>query len=71
MTTRGFSTTLIHEGEGKTDPPAPLTTPIYETTTFIFDNAEQIREYNEGSRSKFLYSRYENCLLYTSPSPRD
>jgi cystathionine beta-lyase/cystathionine gamma-synthase len=60
VTTRGFSTTLIHQGEGKTDSPAPLTTPIYETTTFVFDNADQIRKYNEGSRSKFLYSRYEN-----------
>jgi cystathionine beta-lyase/cystathionine gamma-synthase len=60
VTTRGFSTTLIHQGEGQTDSPAPLTTPIYETTTFIFDNAEQIRQYNEGSRTKFLYSRYEN-----------
>jgi cystathionine beta-lyase/cystathionine gamma-synthase len=60
MTTRGFSTTLIHEGEGRIDRPAPLTTPIYETTTFVFDNAEQIRQYNAGARGRFLYSRYEN-----------
>ena len=60
MSTTGFSTTLIHQGEGKTETPASLTTPIYETTTFIFDNADQIRRYNEGDRSKFLYSRYEN-----------
>src|SRR5688572_15713277 len=60
MTTRGFSTTLIHQGEGKSEAPTPLTTPIYETTTFIFDNANQIREYNEGARVRFLYSRYEN-----------
>ena len=60
MTTRGFSTTLIRQGEGPADAPTPLTTPIYETTTFIFDNANQIREYNEGARARFLYSRYEN-----------
>jgi cystathionine beta-lyase/cystathionine gamma-synthase len=60
MTTRGFSTTLIHQGEGKQDRPAPLTTPIYETTTFIFDNADQIRRYNERASTRFLYSRYEN-----------
>jgi cystathionine beta-lyase/cystathionine gamma-synthase len=56
----GFSTRLIHQGEGKTEAPAPLTTPIYETTTFLFDNAQQIRDYNEGARARFLYSRYEN-----------
>jgi cystathionine beta-lyase/cystathionine gamma-synthase len=38
----------------------PLTTPIYETTTFVFDNAEEVRAYNEGRSSKYLYSRYTN-----------
>jgi len=37
-----------------------LTTPIYETTTFVFDNAEEVRAYNEGRSSKYLYSRYTN-----------
>jgi cystathionine beta-lyase/cystathionine gamma-synthase len=38
----------------------PLTTPIYETTTYTFASAEEVREYNEGKSDKFLYSRYEN-----------
>ena len=38
----------------------PLTTPIYETTTFVFDNAQQVREYNEGRSDKYLYTRYGN-----------
>ena len=38
----------------------PLTTPIYETTTFVFDNAEEVRDYNEGRSPKYLYSRYGN-----------
>jgi len=42
------------------DPAAPLTVPIYETTTFVFESAEQVRQYNEGKLQKFLYSRYEN-----------
>jgi cystathionine beta-lyase/cystathionine gamma-synthase len=37
-----------------------LTTPIYETTTFVFESAEQVRRYNEGGSGRFLYSRYEN-----------
>ncbi|HSL21428.1 MAG TPA: aminotransferase class I/II-fold pyridoxal phosphate-dependent enzyme [Vicinamibacterales bacterium] len=43
-----------------TDPAAPLTVPIYETTTFVFESAEQVRQYAEGKTEKFLYSRYEN-----------
>src|SRR5919108_4720461 len=60
---KGFSTTLIHRGEGKTEPAASLTTPIYETTTFVFESAEAVRRYNEGKSSRFLYSRYENPTI--------
>ena len=42
------------------DPAAPLTLPIYETTTYVFDSAEQVKQYNEGKLQKYLYSRYEN-----------
>ena len=38
----------------------PITTPIYETTTFVFENAQEVRDYNEGRSEKFLYSRYSN-----------
>jgi O-acetylhomoserine/O-acetylserine sulfhydrylase-like pyridoxal-dependent enzyme len=37
-----------------------LTVPIYETSTFVFDNAQELIAYNEGRSSKFLYSRYGN-----------
>jgi cystathionine beta-lyase/cystathionine gamma-synthase len=53
-------TELIHERPGVTDAAVPLTTPIYETTTFVFENAEDVRAYNEGRSSKYLYSRYGN-----------
>ena len=43
--------------------PGSLTTPIYETTTFVFDTAAQVREYNEGKSSRFLYSRYGNPTI--------
>jgi cystathionine beta-lyase/cystathionine gamma-synthase len=38
----------------------PLTTPIYETTTFVFDSASEVRDYNEGRSRKYLYTRYGN-----------
>ena len=58
--TKGSSTTLIHSGEGRSGGVAPLTTPIFETTTYTFDSADAIRQYNEGASGHFLYSRYEN-----------
>lgn len=54
------ATEIIHSAEGISDSAAPLTTPIYETTTFVFDSAEEVRLYNEGKSQKFLYSRYAN-----------
>jgi cystathionine beta-lyase/cystathionine gamma-synthase len=53
-------TKLIHDAPGITDAATPLTTPIYETTTFVFENAEDVRAYNEGRSPKFLYTRYGN-----------
>jgi cystathionine beta-lyase/cystathionine gamma-synthase len=54
------ATDLIHVAEGISDEAAPLTTPIYETTTFVFQNAKEVLDYNEGRSAKFLYSRYAN-----------
>ena len=53
------ATELIRPGAVSRDV-APLTTPIYETTTFVFENAAEVKAYNEGKSSKFLYSRYSN-----------
>jgi len=57
---RGAATELIHAGEVQRGDAVPLTTPIYETTTFVFENAAEVVAYNEGRSSKFLYSRYTN-----------
>jgi cystathionine beta-lyase/cystathionine gamma-synthase len=38
----------------------PLTVPVFETTTYVFDSAEQVRAYNEGRTGKYLYTRYGN-----------
>src|SRR5258707_15075183 len=60
MKARGPATELIHAGETDGSAPTPLTTPIYETTTFVFENAQEVIAYNEGRSSKHLYSRYTN-----------
>ena len=57
---KGPATELIHAGEAEDTSATPLTTPIYETTTFVFDNAQEVVAYNEGRSNKHLYSRYTN-----------
>src|SRR5947207_8919256 len=57
---KGFATELIHVGEAGVGVAVPLTTPIYETSTFVFENADEVVAYNEGRSSKYLYSRYSN-----------
>lgn len=54
------ATEIVHGSQGIDRNANPLTTPIYETTTFLFDSAEDVRAYNEGRSAKFLYSRYGN-----------
>jgi cystathionine beta-lyase/cystathionine gamma-synthase len=54
------STEIIHGSTGGNRDADPLTTPIYETTTFVFESAAEVRAFNEGTSKKYLYSRYGN-----------
>ncbi|MGH9411272.1 MAG: trans-sulfuration enzyme family protein [Vicinamibacterales bacterium] len=54
------ATQIVEGSHGADRDAAPLATPIYETTTFVFDSAEQVRAYNEGRSGRYLYSRYSN-----------
>lgn len=57
----GQSTRLIHTGERVTAGLTPsLTTPIYETSTFIFGSAAEVQAYQAGAGGGYLYSRYDN-----------
>src|SRR5438874_13746049 len=63
---KGSATELIHAGEIDRGTAVPLTTPIYETTTFVFDNAQEVVAYNEGRSAKHLYSRYTNPTVMSA-----
>jgi cystathionine beta-lyase/cystathionine gamma-synthase len=56
------STEVVQRAHGLTRAD-PLTTPIFETTTFVFDNAQQVCDYNEGKSEKYLYTRYGNPTI--------
>ncbi|HEY2906966.1 MAG TPA: aminotransferase class I/II-fold pyridoxal phosphate-dependent enzyme [Vicinamibacterales bacterium] len=63
---KGPATELIHAGEADLGVAVPLTTPIYETTTFVFDSAQEVLDFNEGRSQKYLYSRYTNPTLVSA-----
>ena len=55
------ATKLIHAGEGVDTGATPsLTTPIYETSTFVFESVADVIKYQDGKLNGYLYSRYEN-----------
>src|SRR5918993_3603100 len=55
------ATRIIHTGESVNTGATPsLTTPIYETSTFVFDSVADVVRYQEGKLNGYLYSRYEN-----------
>jgi cystathionine gamma-synthase/methionine-gamma-lyase len=63
---KGPATELIHAGEVDRGDVVPLTTPIYETTTFVFESAAEVLDYNEGRSDKYLYSRYTNPTVVSA-----
>lgn len=54
------ATDAIHLGEGVDPDARPLTLPIYETTTFVFETAADLLAYQHGKNDQFIYSRYSN-----------
>jgi cystathionine beta-lyase/cystathionine gamma-synthase len=53
-------TEVLHTAEGARHGAKPLTTPIYATSTFVFDNAAEVEAYQRGGHDSYLYSRYSN-----------
>lgn len=56
----GFSTRTVHSGAMKNDRFGALTTPIYQTTTFAFENTQQGIDRFNGSDDGYVYTRAKN-----------
>ncbi len=54
----GISTRAVHSGEVRFNEYGSVTTPIVQTSTFIFKNVEEIRKLAEGDIERFEYGRY-------------
>ena len=55
----GFSSLSVHAGH-KQDPNYAHLTPIYATSTFVFDDAEQGMRRFSGQEEGYIYSRWGN-----------
>jgi cystathionine beta-lyase/cystathionine gamma-synthase len=53
-------TSVLHTGEGPRPEAAPLTRPIYTSSTFVFGSAADLEAYQQGRAQTYIYSRYAN-----------
>jgi cystathionine beta-lyase/cystathionine gamma-synthase len=61
MAGHSISTQFVHAGERRSAPVGvPASTPIYATSSFIYERVEEIDRIVEGEVSDFVYSRYGN-----------
>src|SRR5512132_2187618 len=56
----GFATRSIHAGRLPLPAEVPLATPIWQTSTFVFDDAEHYAHTLRQPREGYVYTRYEN-----------
>jgi cystathionine gamma-synthase len=56
----GDSTRAVHSGERDHQATDAITTPIYQTSTFWFENSAQLRALQEGRDQRDEYGRYGN-----------
>jgi len=60
---RGFATRAIHEGYDERQEQGSIIPPVYMTSTFAFESAEQGAEMFSGERPGHFYSRISNPTL--------
>jgi len=57
---RGFSTRSVHAGESRDKYAGAITTPIVQSSVFVFDDSAEMREYVAGGKKRLEYGRYGN-----------
>lgn len=57
---RGFSTKSIHAGENRQRYADSITTPIFQTATYVFKDSKDIEDYTKHGKARFEYGRYGN-----------
>lgn len=57
-----FATLSVHAGEEKKVLGA-VSTPIFQTSTFVFQNTKELLKYIKGKKDLYMYTRYGNPTL--------
>ena len=57
---RNLLTTAIHGGEKRPRPGNAITTPIFQTATYVFRNTAELVDYMNGNTEREEYGRYGN-----------
>jgi len=61
MSDLGIATQLVHAGERRNAPGGvPASTPIYASSSFVYETMEEVDRIVDGEVSDFVYSRYGN-----------
>ncbi len=56
----GFSTRSIHAGEDRTRYADSITTPIVQSSTYVFKDSREVEDYTKRHKERFEYGRYGN-----------
>ena len=56
----GFSTRAIHAGEDRHRYADSITTPLVQTSTYVFTDSREIEAYTKHGKERFEYGRYGN-----------
>jgi len=57
---RGFSTRSVHAGETRDKYANAITTPIVQSSVYVFDDSAEMVEYVAGRKARLEYGRYGN-----------
>ena len=57
---QGLSTRAIHAAEDRERYADSITTPIVQTSTFVFKNSKEVEAYTKHGKERFEYGRYGN-----------
>jgi cystathionine gamma-synthase len=60
MEKQGFSTRAVHAGEARDKAGNAVTTPIFQTATYVFRDTQELIDYMEGNIEREEYGRYGN-----------
>jgi cystathionine gamma-synthase len=62
----GISTRAVHSGEILYNEYGAITTPIVQTSTFIFKNTAEIKKLKKGIKGRYEYGRYGHPTQYAA-----